>query len=189
MRLPDDPIFLPGDPWLRLARTLRSLMNDRKPVIDVEGITYEPQATYARLLSAASLMRPDEMAQGKARKNLKKTPEETVALITLGETAPDRPDQAVVWALLRISAQVRVRPDASLLDCVKMLEQALPRLGGSVEILNILKCSGPEQYATLLMSPLAVWRTAQGWRPSRSYWADWWCAGRRRCGSWGAAAP
>lgn len=155
VRLPHDPIFLQDDPWVRLARTLRSLMNDRKPVIDVEGITYEPQATYARLLSAASLLRPDDLAQGKARKNLKKTPEETVALITLGEIAPDRPDQAVVWALLRISAQVRVRPDASLLDCVKTLEHALPRLGGSTEILNILKCAGPERYATLLMSPLA----------------------------------
>lgn len=149
-RLMTDPIFVEGDQWVILADAYRQLTARREGSkraraqlrLRLDVVTYEPQASYARLLSAVWIMRDGEMP--------------ATAVKVLGEAPPERPDQAVMWALARMQALVSApQPGTGLLDAVEILERTLPRLHGASELLDTLRPLAPEWCTTLTMGPLS----------------------------------
>ncbi|MDR6753473.1 hypothetical protein [Deinococcus soli (ex Cha et al. 2016)] len=76
-----------SDDWLRLARAVRQYGREDLSPLDLSGITYEPQATYARLLTAAAVLRGPQPGR---------------AGVTAGPTPPEPHDQRAMWVMLRL---------------------------------------------------------------------------------------
>ncbi|GGB64827.1 hypothetical protein GCM10008019_21210 [Deinococcus soli (ex Cha et al. 2016)] len=144
----NDPGPEKTDDWLRLARALASYEIGGFSVEGLAGITHEPQATYARLMMGAAVLRGQQPVQ---------------AALTVRQKPPRPHDQRALWVVARLGILANGGEIEGAAQLVNVWRSALSGLRSIAPLIRVLSTQTPETLwllAHLRGAPdeLIVWR-------------------------------